>query len=146
MEKQKLEEQEIENFNLMKGALLTSTDRDRHLYSLFLNHGSRICENHNSPSKKTMEEITNIKIDLKEVMGDVKHLKETVEKHVEKEDRVTDELREIVSDFMNSAESKFANKWIEKLIIFLASTAGVSIIGGGCYFIYKLFEIFIKHQ
>ncbi len=63
-----------------------------------------------------------MKIDMVKISKDLEYIKEANQRN----DKEHEEIKTIINDFIKSADKKYANKWIEKIVIGLV----ISFIGG----------------
>lgn len=97
------------------------TPTEMHEYN---NKFAKDVQKHTVPSPETLKvfesmnsEITNIKVNMKGLNKDVGYIKKDVGK-----------LHKKIDDFIECAEAKYANKWVEKLLIWGGSLIGGAII------------------
>lgn len=145
--KQHKEQQEIRNFQKLREELLLATPNTQNLFAHFFNEGAKTGSEHCGPSPKTMEELTNIKVEQAEIKGDIKNIntnvsiiKEVVEKHVEKEDTVTDKFEAMITKFVDGADDVYVKKEAVKYIYWTVGVVGTLALG-----LITFFEFFINH-
>jgi hypothetical protein len=69
-------------------------------------------------------EINNLKINMTELSTDVKYIKETLEKHIDKEETHLERFNIAIEKFMESTDRKYASKKVETIF-----WSGLGVIG-----------------
>jgi hypothetical protein len=125
-------------------AYLSASSEVQNLCEYLFNQGVQNGLDHSAPSKKTMEELSNIKVNQARQEEKVDFIKESLVSHIGKEEETFQRLEKIVADFMISTNDRFAGKWLETLVVRLGWIIITPIIGGAIYGIYMLFTHVIK--
>jgi hypothetical protein len=89
------------------------------------------------------KDIIQLKVDMREVKTDIKHIKEG---HKNLDKKVGDGFKDLgkkIENMNKENEKKFSAKWVEKFLIWVGRVVGVSIIGGVVYAIWKAAVHFI---
>lgn len=75
-------------------------------------------------------ELKNLQLNMVELNSDVKHIKEALNTHIDKEDKQLEEFRSIVKEFTESADRKYAPIITWNVIVWAARIIGGATIVG----------------
>lgn len=72
-----------------------------------------------------LDELTQMKFDMKDMKNDIKDVSEKIDATNSK----VSEIHRDLKDFIEKSGHLFASKWTERVLIFLGSLVGVSLVG-----------------
>jgi hypothetical protein len=76
--------------------------------------------------QENKKQINTMHINMAEFKKDLEYIKDSAQKANKRNDVEHAELKQMIKDFIESADEKYANKWIEKVTIGLL----ISFLGG----------------
>jgi hypothetical protein len=71
-------------------------------------------------------EIKNLQINMAELKTDISYIKKSLVENSEEHK----EILKTINDFIIASEARFASKWVERFLIWVAGIIGVAILGG----------------
>lgn len=131
------EKREIKNWQEMKSmdktkaaqvAYLAASTEVQNLCEYLFNQGVQNGLDHSAPSKKTMEELTIIKVSQARHEEKLDSIKDTLVGHISKEDETFQRLEKVVADFMTKADDKYSPISAWKVIVWSGRIVGASLL------------------
>lgn len=75
------------------------------------------------------KEVTQLQINMAELQKDISYIKEKLDSHIQKETETIERMENAFTDFLDKANTKFASKWIEKLVYSVIVAMFIAVIG-----------------
>ena len=80
---------------------------------------------HQKPSPETRSQFTKLNINMSKIEKDIEYIKESFKDNKEEHH----ELSGVIKDFIKSADTKYAGKWVGDVLKWIGGVIGLAIIG-----------------